>query len=150
MRERGWEPEEWMERLRLVGAGPGWRSWRQEIEGTASGSWFSTLTLKVHDHAPAHMTFQPVAIGQGVTYSTREGDAGAGPSGRLAHLSIRRVIPETMLATLPGREARRVVDFAPLGDAVVLRAYRIEPESATAVEFDPPCETIPLPWMLMD
>lgn len=149
MRERGWEPKEWLERLRVVSEAPGCIGWRQEVEGTATGSWFSTLTLKVHADGPAYMTFQPVAIGRGITYSTREWDGNDETTSRLAHLTVPRSIPETMLATLPGHKARRVVDFAPLGDAVVLQAYRIGLGSATAVEFDAPCETIPLPWRLM-
>jgi hypothetical protein len=149
MRQRGWEPREWLKRLRVVSEAPGCIGWRQEVEGTAAGSWFSTLTLKVPGDAPAHVTFQPVAIGQGITYSTREGDGGAWISGRMAHLTVPRTIPETMLATLPGREVRCVVDFDAFGHAIIAQAYRIRLSSATVLEFEPACEEMPLPWNLM-
>lgn len=152
MRERGWEPQEWLERLRRTDTGHhadgrAWASWRQLPDVAPAGQWFSRMELVVSEDGEGHVTFDPVQIG--TARYMQESTDGKGP--RSGALMLPGHMPETLLAALSGRRVDTLVDFAPLAATTIVEAQNVTIATmrCTVVAVEPVREDVATPGCLM-
>ena len=128
LREHGWEPEEWMSRLRLhqesrdETSGLGTASWRLLPDAGPAGRWFSTLTVTVREDGEGWTTMDNMPLRGAIYLSPGAGDP-KGPAGLLAEMQL----PDTVIAALPGRPVGDLVDLPPVALQPILSAHIAAP-----------------------
>lgn len=152
MRRRGWEPEEWLGRLRESATGHledgrAWISWRQIPDGGPPGQWFSRMELTVVEGGDGHVRFDPIAIG--VARYMQDQTEGKGP--RSGAVMIPGPLPDTLISGMIGRPLGAVVDFEPLRDTPIIDAnnFDVAGRMFTAIAVEPVRERIATPMALL-
>lgn len=153
LRRKGYEPQEWLTLLRnydsgIAADGRHMRQWRQRPDASPPGQWFSRLTLRIYDRGDADVTFDAVPLDGASSYLVTEDRRGV----RTAQLLAAIMLPDILIASLPGSPIGTVADHPALAGCIVTEAHRMAFPSGdatrTCIMFDPPVEMVELPYDL--
>ena len=151
MRRDGWEPADWLKRMRFYAemvdttSETKYNSWRQEIDGTPAGAWYSRLDVQIEIASPHRTTmrFEMVELGGGVTYRPAPWLSADAFSNRSAQLMMDGVLPQTMLIACQGRRITDLIEHEALKGARIIGSDTTQ--DRTVLSLEPTMEEVEIP-----